>query len=646
MMLTMSYSEYLNKVHGGWLGKCIGGTIGARMENHKDLLDFTIDTVFPEIIPPNDDLDLQILWLHVLEQKGAGIDSRDLADGWLEHCWYPFNEYGYFVKNYRMGIAPPYSGVFNNDYFSNSMGCPIRSEIWGFICPGDSGLAAKYAHMDGVLDHDSLAVYGEQFFAALEAQAFFEHDIFRLIDHGLQFVPKDSELTRCVRFVIDAFHEGLDWKEARLLMLRHYASPDASHCVQNIGLTVLALLFGRGDFTETMMIAVNSGYDTDCTAATSGAILGQLLGANGIPALWLDKMGTEYVMWFELNRRSKLIKDLAEDTCAAGLSLIRDRLLPIEITDIPEHIRPSLPKCTEDFSDSPDSPCSIEIQYEGNPSIGYGETARVTLILHNQGERAQTGIIHIHSAESLVVSFEQAHIRLEAGEKQEMLLTFRVKPDLTAIPQTNLSTVQWLGPNGGVMAEEKFGLAGAARVKIIGPFWDIYDTRIHQNHPFYRGRPSGRANFNNYVNIDKAYIDESFEEVNSLEGTYANLHTDKFALNDVYALKGQACVYVIHNVYAPTERDVFAAIGHNDAYKFWLNGELKGEANEHTLWMPFNDDIPMHMKKGHNQLIFKVVRSDSNFEFSFGIRGDLPFENEPNFTHWYIDFSSLIEPFS
>ncbi|MFC5401235.1 ADP-ribosylglycohydrolase family protein [Cohnella soli] len=634
-MLRMRYRDYLNKVHGGWLGKCIGGTIGARMENNKDLLDFTVNDVFPDEIPPNDDLDLQILWLHVLEQKGSRIDSRDLADGWLEHCWYPFNEYGYFVKNYRMGIAPPYSGVFNNDYFRNSMGCPIRSEIWGFISPGHPEVAAQYAYQDGILDHDMLAVQGEQFLAALEAQAFFETDLLRLIEHGMRFIPHDSELSRCIRFVRDGFLQGLGWQDIRARMLRQYASPDASHCVQNIGLTVLALLLGKGDFTETMMIAVNSGYDTDCTAATSGAILGQILGADAIPALWLDRMGEEYVMWFPLNRRSLRIRDLAEDTCAAGLSLVRDGVLQIELTDIPAHVKPSLPERR------PEPLYAIDTIYEGQPSIGFGETAQVRLVLHNRSARPHVGSVRIACADSLTASLERVDVKVEAGGQLEIPLLFQVKPDVAFIPQTNINAITWSGPDGAVV-EARFGLAGAARVKVVGPFWDIYDTRLHDEHPFYRGRPSGRANFNNYVNIERPYIDESFAGIDTLEGLHVNMHMDKMRLNELFGHLGQSCVYVVQHLYSPVERDAYAVIGHNDAYKFWLNGELKGEAKEHTLWMPYNDEIPVRLRQGDNLLIYKIVRSDNRFEFSSGFRGDLPFAKEPNFTHWFIDLSSAI----
>lgn len=102
--LSMEYSTYLDKVYGGWLGKCIGGTIGARFEGVKSWIELDPDALFPEVIPPNDDLDLQVLWLGVLEKKGMHLSADDLAQAWVELCWYPFCEYGIFRRNWRLGI--------------------------------------------------------------------------------------------------------------------------------------------------------------------------------------------------------------------------------------------------------------------------------------------------------------------------------------------------------------------------------------------------------------------------------------------------------------------------------------------------------------------------------------------------------------
>ena len=208
-MRSIRYAEYWDKVYGGWIGKCIGGNIGAEVENNKYLMDLHENEIFPDQIPPNDDLDLQLLWLQVLERKGIHLTSHDLAEAWQQYCWYPFNEYGYFLHNFERKIDPPVSGWYNNQFFHQSMGSPIRSEIWGMIAVGNPGLAMRYAYMDATLDHDTESVWGEQMLAAMEAEAFFEADINRLLDFGLAQIPAESTLHQCIEFVRGEYAAGV-----------------------------------------------------------------------------------------------------------------------------------------------------------------------------------------------------------------------------------------------------------------------------------------------------------------------------------------------------------------------------------------------------------------------------------------------------
>lgn len=331
-MYTVKYEDFLDKVHGCWYGKCLGGAAGAPVEGIKKIIDVNdFSEIFnPDL--PNDDLDLQLLWIDVLQHKGTVINSCDLADAWVEKCWYPFSEYGYFLKNYMRGIKPPYSGIVNNSFFKEGMGCPIRSEIWGIISAGNPDLAADYAYMDACLDHADNSVYAEQFLAAVESTAFFENDMDKLIEIGMKYVPADSKLAKCFRRIIDVYKTGADWLSARRIVLNEYSHPDFTNVVQNLGFTLIALLWGRGDMRDTINIALKCGYDTDCTCASAASIVGIIKGYKGLGTEITDLIKDYFICGINIERKSDSIRDLAAETAELAMKTPNYEL---DVTDAP-----------------------------------------------------------------------------------------------------------------------------------------------------------------------------------------------------------------------------------------------------------------------------------------------------------------------
>ena len=114
------------------------------MEGAKELLQLTYYPELPDGPLENDDLDLQLVWLHALEQYGPFLTARELGQEWLDHVFFPYDEYGYALANLRRGLLPPVSGAFNNP-FADCMGSPIRSEIWAMVAPGLPDVAAGAA---------------------------------------------------------------------------------------------------------------------------------------------------------------------------------------------------------------------------------------------------------------------------------------------------------------------------------------------------------------------------------------------------------------------------------------------------------------------------------------------------------------------
>jgi len=312
--MIINRDEYRSRVLGCWLGKNIGGTLGEPFEWRRQINDVAFYTRDLGGEPlPNDDLDIQLLWLIALEEQGVDLDAHTLAEYWVLYVTPHWSEYGTAKVNLRSGLVPPLSGTFGNDY-KDSCGAFIRSEIWACIAPGCPEIAARYAYQDAIIDHgDGEGTYAAVFSAALESAAFVQHDVRTLIDIALSYIPADCGIAGAVRCAVASYDQGRTWLEARDALLRDYrggaffgrgdrVSPrdlekgfdtgkrgwDAP---SNIGIVILALLYGEGDFGQTVCTAVNCGEDTDCTAATAGALYGILHGAEGIPARWVAPIG-------------------------------------------------------------------------------------------------------------------------------------------------------------------------------------------------------------------------------------------------------------------------------------------------------------------------------------------------------------------
>ncbi|WP_240420993.1 ADP-ribosylglycohydrolase family protein [Paenibacillus periandrae] len=291
----LNEQDYYRIVYGGWLGKNIGGTLGAPVEGVKELLNLDFYPELPDGPLENDDLDLQLVWLHALEQYGPFLTNKELGQEWVDHIFFPFDEYGYALTNLRRGLTAPVAGWFNNP-FNNCMGSPIRSEIWAMVAPGAPETAARYAYEDATVDHaGGEGVYGEMLFAAIESAIFFEKDRDRLIEIGLRYIPADCRTALAVRDLLRWHQEGKDWIEARALILDHHGRENFTDAPQNIAFTILGWLYGK-DFEDAILKATNCGYDTDCTAATLGAILGMILGPEGLPAKWVQPVGDRVVI--------------------------------------------------------------------------------------------------------------------------------------------------------------------------------------------------------------------------------------------------------------------------------------------------------------------------------------------------------------
>lgn len=293
-MKLWTIDSLASAVRGCWLGKNIGGTLGEPFESRTEIqnVDFYVQKDLNGNPRPNDDLDLQLVWLTMAEHYGIrNLTPRLFGEYWINNILGPWNEYAACRRNCKEGFYPPLSGAVDNDVWKWSNGAWIRSEIWACLFPGDPDRAIEFAYMDACCDHAGEGIYAEMFTAALESAAFVEKDLRKLIEIALSKIPDHSKLRESVHLACQCFDSGETWQNARNKVVELNKSLGWFQAPANVSFAIIGLLFGQGDFGKTICIATNCGDDTDCTAATAGAVMGILTGAENIPEKWRAPIG-------------------------------------------------------------------------------------------------------------------------------------------------------------------------------------------------------------------------------------------------------------------------------------------------------------------------------------------------------------------
>lgn len=291
--MKISRKEYKDKVHACFTGKNIGGTMGAPYEGKREMQNIT-GFNSPKGEPlGNDDLDLQLIWLCAVEERGIrAVTPALLGEYWLNYIPPHWNEYGTCKSNMKNGLMPPYSGEFCNEEWKNSNGAWIRTEVWACLFPGFPDLAVRYAYADACVDHGlGEGTYSAMFVAALESAAFYEKDIRRLIDLGLSYIPKDCKTAKTVRLAIELYDKGTSVSDARNEIVKFNEELGWFQAPANVAYVIMGLLYGDGDYKKSMITAINCGDDTDCTGATIGSIMGLMGGMSCVPPDWAEYIG-------------------------------------------------------------------------------------------------------------------------------------------------------------------------------------------------------------------------------------------------------------------------------------------------------------------------------------------------------------------
>jgi ADP-ribosylglycohydrolase len=321
-------AELRDRIHGAWLGRAVGCVLGKPVEKipragieeilraqRRWPLDrwFTAVGLDPDVAarwpwnvksrptsleenidgtPEDDDLNYTLLALKVIEQHGPSFTADDVAMAWLLDlpAGRTFTAERVAYRNLLDGVGPPQSARIRNP-FREWIGAQIRTDLYGWVNPGDLERAAEWAWRDASVSHTRNGIYGALYAAALGAAAVSAGSIEAVLDAAETVLPPRSRLAQAVRLGRDLAVEVGEPTKAYARLEAEFSRLHWVHVLNNAALLTYGLAAGAGDFDRTITLVVMGGWDTDSNGATAGAVAGGLGGAGVIGPQWSGPLG-------------------------------------------------------------------------------------------------------------------------------------------------------------------------------------------------------------------------------------------------------------------------------------------------------------------------------------------------------------------
>jgi len=295
--VEMTKTMLLDKIRGGWVGKSYGVAFGGPTEfSHQGKIiegPLELDPEGLRRLPGQDDMYVNMALLKAVADNGLDATAADFAKEFAHGGFLLWHANGQGRQNLLEGIPPELSGhPFYNPH-ADDIDFQIECDFIGMFSPGLPQSALDICDRAGHLMNWGDGVYGGYFVTAMYAAAFIENDIHKIVDMGLQALPKNSGYAAIIRDVIAWYKENPDDWVATWQLVEDKYNDDL--CPWGVGrkfniqaslngaYIAMGLLYGNGDLYKTVDVSTRCGQDSDCNPANAGGVVGVMHGFKNLP---------------------------------------------------------------------------------------------------------------------------------------------------------------------------------------------------------------------------------------------------------------------------------------------------------------------------------------------------------------------------
>ena len=276
----------------------------AELRDYVPLVDGTlVAELFPETTRghltkaiPDDDVNYSVLALMLMEEHGRQLETVDVARAWLKllpgGMTFTAEREAYVKLLADAGMAFALGAPSKIDLaecsdnpYNDWIGAQIRTDVYGWVTPGEVDVAARLATADAALSHRGEGVHGAVFVAVAGSCLAGGGSIAEAVEVGRSWMPDGSDCAAAVDLAIAVAERGDGPDEIHAT----YDGMSPVHTVNNLALVVWGLLRGADDFSVAIGDTVAAGWDTDCNGATVGALWG--LTGRPLPSHWTEPWG-------------------------------------------------------------------------------------------------------------------------------------------------------------------------------------------------------------------------------------------------------------------------------------------------------------------------------------------------------------------